>query len=81
VKNASVHSLRDAPVVVNLEDLSLEDEDVKTERERILGNDFDPFSPLVVKRFHKVYKRSGLSPKVAVKDITIGIDEGTIFGL
>jgi hypothetical protein len=67
--------------MVNMEDLSLEDDDVKAERNRILKNEFDPLSPLVVKRFHKVYKRAGLPPKMAVKDITLGIDEGTIFGL
>lgn len=44
------------------------------ERERVLSNNYAAASPLVIKRIRKVYE----SGKVAVRDVTLAIEVGTI---
>lgn len=69
-------------VVVTEEVKKLEDMDVAAERERVLSDSYSEDSPLAMKRMRKVYKgRSGLGPKIAVKDVTFAVEEGIVFGL
>lgn len=60
-----------------------EDADVKAERTRVLLHQFDAArTPLLLVGMRKVYpSRGGKGPKVAVKDVTLAIEEGVIFGL
>ncbi|OMJ19519.1 ABC transporter A family member 9 [Smittium culicis] len=58
-------------------ELEFEDIDVKAERNRTLQNQFPQDNPLVLRRVRKVYP----SGKIAVKDVTLSIEKGTIFGL
>ena len=68
---------------VNQESNDLEDEDVK--RERLFVRDIqDSYSnyPLIIKDIRKVYKSVGGKPaKVAVKNLSLHIKKGEIFGL
>ncbi len=61
----------------------LEDADVKAERERaLLIDDHDIKHPLILKNVRKVYNsRFGQGKKVAVKDVSIGIEKNIVFGL
>jgi hypothetical protein len=77
----TVEAFNDSPVVVEIDQANLEDEDVKFEKERVIGNKFDAQSPLVLKRIHKRFKRLGLPDKVAVGDVSLAISKGTVFGL
>lgn len=62
--------------------LALEDEDVKNERVRVDTNNYDPNSPLVMKHMKKAYApRAGLGEKLAVRDVSIAVEEGVVFGL
>ena len=61
---------------------TLEDQDVKNERTRVLNDEYDEKCPLIVKGMRKVYKgRGGAQNTAAVKDISIAIEEGIVFGL
>ncbi|KAJ1336897.1 hypothetical protein BSLG_006657 [Batrachochytrium salamandrivorans] len=63
-------------------ELSQEDVDVTTERRHIDTNQFDAKSPLVIRHLRKVYaSRYGAKPKIAVKDVTLAVEEGIVFGL
>jgi ABC-type multidrug transport system fused ATPase/permease subunit len=67
---------------VNEEETGLEDEDVKTERARVLNAQYNRASPLVMKGMRKVYEsRQGAKPKIAVKDVTLAVENGLVFGL
>lgn len=62
--------------------LELEDADVKAERTRVDENGYDPKCPLVMKHMRKVYPpRAGLGPKIAVRDVSLAVEEGVVFGL
>ncbi len=70
-------------VEVDESDFVLEDEDVRTERDRILDLGFkDGEYPLVMKNMRKVFDgRGGAGPKLAVKDVTLAVEKGITFGL
>ncbi|OUM58763.1 hypothetical protein PIROE2DRAFT_47658 [Piromyces sp. E2] len=61
----------------------LEDDDVRAERNRVLSNQYDPKSPLVVKNLRKEYapRVKGGDPHVAVHSVTFAVEEGIVFGL
>ena len=60
----------------------MEDQDVKDERERVLKGDYNRKAPLIMKNMRKIYPgRGGLGPKLAVKDVTLAVDQDVIFGL
>jgi ABC-type uncharacterized transport system ATPase subunit len=60
----------------------LEDDDVKAERARIDAKEYAEDSPLIINHLRKVYPpRSGLGPKIAVRDITLAVEKGVILGL
>jgi hypothetical protein len=60
----------------------LEDADVKAERDRIDAKEYAPDSPLIINHLRKVYPpRSGLGPKIAVRDITLAAEKGVVLGL
>jgi hypothetical protein len=60
----------------------LEDADVKAERLRVDAKDYAPDSPLIVNHLRKIYPaRSGLGPKIAVRDITLAAEKGVVLGL
>ncbi|OLY82583.1 ABC transporter A family member 9 [Smittium mucronatum] len=61
----------------NESELQFEDLDVKAERNRVLNDQFSHDNPLILRRVRKVYPGG----KIAVKDVTMTIDKGTIFGL
>lgn len=68
--------------LVEVEIMKLEDEDVKTERERVDANLFSDKCPLIMKHMRKVYpSRAGAGPKLAVRDVTLAIEEGVVLGL
>jgi len=62
---------------------TLEDDDVRAERERILSGNYDRKSPLVIKNIRKEYppRAKGEDPHVAVHSVTFGVEEGVVFGL
>ncbi|OLY81822.1 ABC transporter A family member 7 [Smittium mucronatum] len=62
---------------ISIDELMYEDQDVKAERNLVLSNDLSQSHPLVLSGLRKVYT----SGKVAVKDISIAIERGSIFGL
>ncbi|KAJ3393432.1 hypothetical protein HDU84_001922 [Entophlyctis sp. JEL0112] len=67
---------------IDIEENSLEDEDVKNEKRRIDSGEFDIHSPLVLSHMRKIYSgRKGLGPKFAVKDVSFAADVGSVFGL
>ncbi|KAJ3033330.1 hypothetical protein HDV00_006486 [Rhizophlyctis rosea] len=69
-------------VETSASELTHEDADVKAERTRVLSNNFDPNSPVIMRNMRKVYpSRSGLGPKIAVKDVTFAVEEGIVYGL
>jgi ATPase subunit of ABC transporter with duplicated ATPase domains len=78
-------SFLDAPAVleagmlreIDLAEIQHEDEDVKAERERVMGDRYPADSPLVMKRMRKMYG----SDKLAVKDVTFAVEKDIIFGL
>ncbi|OMJ23956.1 ABC transporter A family member 9, partial [Smittium culicis] len=60
------------------EELAHEDSDVKLERQRVLSNSYSLIDHnLVLNSVRKVYP----SGKIAVKDVSVAIETGTIFGL
>ncbi|OMJ16749.1 ABC transporter A family member 7 [Smittium culicis] len=58
-------------------ELQFEDEDVKAERNRVILTGISNTDTLILNRLRKVYS----SGKAAVKDVTLSIESGTIFGL
>ena len=69
-------------VTIDENETKFEDSDVKAERERVKSKQFDPKSPLVMSHMRKVYAgRGGAGPKLAVKDVTLAVEEGIVFGL
>ncbi|KAJ3058532.1 hypothetical protein HK102_010453, partial [Quaeritorhiza haematococci] len=66
-------------------DNPLEDADVRAERDRVYRKAYprDPSqTPLVMRDMRKIYpSRGGLGPKVAVKGVTLAVEEGIVFGL
>jgi ABC-type glutathione transport system ATPase component len=70
-------------IEINEEELKNEDQDVKDERKRVFDSSFEYEKyPLVVKNMRKVYAgRGGAGPKLACKDVTLGIEKGVTFGL
>ena len=81
---SKTEEITDSVVALNLneDELKFEDADVKDERRRVLENAHDPRSPLIMKQMRKVYAgRGGSGKKLAVKDVTVAVEEGVIFGL
>ena len=69
-------------ITIDDAELKMEDSDVKAERVRVLNRENDPNSPLIMRHMRKMYPgRGGLGPKLAVKDVTLAVEEGVIFGL
>jgi len=63
-------------------ELSLEDDDVRLERTRVQSGNYDQTCPLIVNGMRKEYAgRGGSGPTLAVKDVTIAVEEGITFGL
>ncbi|OLY81216.1 ABC transporter A family member 9 [Smittium mucronatum] len=62
---------------VDESELQFEDSDVKAERNRVLNDQFSHDNPLILRRVRKVYPGG----KIAVKDVTMTVEKGTIFGL
>ncbi|ORX84081.1 hypothetical protein BCR32DRAFT_266561 [Anaeromyces robustus] len=62
---------------------TLEDDDVRTERNRILSGKYDHNSPLIIKNIRKEYapRVKGGKPHVAVHSVTFAVEEGVVFGL
>ncbi|KAJ3297206.1 hypothetical protein HK104_000723 [Borealophlyctis nickersoniae] len=68
--------------LVRTEELNHEDDDVRAERLRVLSNAHSPASPLIMRGMRKVYQgRSGRGEKLAVKDVTLAVEENVVFGL
>jgi ABC-type uncharacterized transport system ATPase subunit len=68
--------------MIDESELKMEDQDVKDERVRVMNNNYDPDSPLIMKSMRKIYPgRGGLGPKLAVKDVTLAVESDLIFGL
>ncbi|CAG8641009.1 16181_t:CDS:2 [Dentiscutata erythropus] len=76
-ENGDIIELEKGTVEIDPDEVKLEDDDVKEERKRVLGNNYDPDSPLVMKHMRKVYPNG----KLAVKDVTFAVDRNVIFGL
>ena len=80
--NIPRHSENDFLINVFESELELEDEDVKEERNRVLSGDYGVRCPLVMKNMRKVFDGRGrLGPKLAVKDVTLAVEQGIVFGL
>jgi len=62
---------------------SLEDDDVRAERERVLKGKYERSSPLIIKNARKEYapRVKGGKPHVAVHSVTFAVEEGIVFGL
>ncbi|OMH83778.1 ABC transporter A family member 8 [Zancudomyces culisetae] len=58
-------------------ELEYEDVYVKNERERVMNGEYTKDTPLVFKGLRKIYPTG----KLAVKDVTLAVDKGQIFGL
>ena len=73
---------REFALKVNIDD-DVEDPDVKKERAIVSDPSFDAtLYPLVLRNMRKVYAgRGGQPPKLAVRDITLKLDDSTVFGL
>jgi ABC-type multidrug transport system ATPase subunit len=68
--------------IVDPQEIQWEDADVRAERDRVLGRKYPSNAPLIMKGMRKVYpKRRGAQPKIAVKDVTLAIEQGIVFGL
>ncbi|CAG8698021.1 10354_t:CDS:2, partial [Dentiscutata heterogama] len=76
-ENEDIIELEKGTVEIDPDEVNLEDDDVKEERKRVLGNNYDIDSPLVMKHMRKIYP----SGKLAVKDVTFAVDRNVIFGL
>jgi ABC-type multidrug transport system ATPase subunit/diacylglycerol kinase len=59
------------------DEVQFEDDDVKQERSRVLNNQYPPDAPLVMKNMRKLYNPT----KIAVKDVTLAVENNSIFGL
>ncbi|TPX48095.1 hypothetical protein SeMB42_g01671 [Synchytrium endobioticum] len=69
-------------IQVDAKETEFEDDDVKQERTRVLDKNYQADCPLIMKGMRKVYKgRRGLGPKIAVKDVTLAVEKGMVFGL
>jgi hypothetical protein len=70
-------------IKIDENEMKFEDQDVKDERAKITDPQFSSEEyPLIMKNMRKVYPgRGGQGPKLAVKDVTIGIKKGVTFGL
>ncbi|TPX33602.1 hypothetical protein SmJEL517_g03582 [Synchytrium microbalum] len=69
-------------ITVAPEEVAHEDDDVRAERARVVEKRYPRESPLVMSHMRKVYGgRGGLGPKLAVKDVTLAVEEGVVFGL
>ncbi|KAL2915890.1 hypothetical protein HK105_204591 [Polyrhizophydium stewartii] len=71
---------RKSPVLGSKDDAG-GDDDVREERERVLSGDVDPTAPLVMRRMAKQYVSDAGERKLAVRDVTLAVDTGTVFGL
>ena len=81
-KDIKSESYEAVHIQIDEKELSMEDDDVRAERARVTANQYDPDCPLVMKNMRKIYPgRGGLGPKLAVKDVTLAVEEGVIFGL
>ncbi|KAI9362502.1 hypothetical protein DFJ73DRAFT_812657 [Zopfochytrium polystomum] len=59
-----------------------EDSDVVVERERVDAHSYPWDCPLVISHLSKTYpSRAGLAPKAAVRDVSIAVERGIVFGL
>jgi ABC-type Na+ transport system ATPase subunit NatA len=58
-----------------------EDDDVREERKVVLNDKFSTDCPLVMKGMSKEYTRSGGKSKEAVRNVTLAVDNSTVFGL
>ncbi|KAJ3287595.1 hypothetical protein HK104_008527 [Borealophlyctis nickersoniae] len=68
--------------VIDESELTYEDQDVKLERSRVLANTIPATCPLVLRNMRKTYPaRRGETPKTAVKDVTVAVEKGVVFGL
>ncbi|CAG8580036.1 3827_t:CDS:2, partial [Racocetra persica] len=76
-KNKDIVELEQGNIEIDPSEILHEDDDVKEERKKVLGNNYDPDSPLVMKRMRKVYPNG----KLAVKEVTFAVDTNIIFGL
>ncbi|KAI8815091.1 hypothetical protein BJ742DRAFT_659980, partial [Cladochytrium replicatum] len=79
-KGAEVSNMSGLILPPNPEELELEDEDVKLERARVLADEYDKASPVVMKGMRKEYSGKG-TKKLAVKDVTFAVEDGIVFGL
>ncbi|KAJ3122218.1 hypothetical protein HK098_003018 [Nowakowskiella sp. JEL0407] len=63
-------------------ELEGEDEDVKTERARVLAPEFNEDSfPLVMKTMRKEFGGRKIGKKIAVKNVTLAVEKGIVAGL
>ncbi|CAG8617679.1 2939_t:CDS:2, partial [Racocetra fulgida] len=76
-KDKDIVELEQGNIEIDSSEILHEDDDVKEERKKVLGNNYDPDSPLVMKRMRKVYPNG----KLAVKEVTFAVDRNIIFGL
>jgi hypothetical protein len=58
------------------DELKSEDDDVRDERERITTGQYNPTCPLVIKGMRKKY-----GSHLVVKDVTLAVEKGMVFGL
>ncbi|CAG8709936.1 14386_t:CDS:2, partial [Cetraspora pellucida] len=76
-ENMDIVELEKGKAEIDSNEIQFEDDDVKEERKRVLENNYDPDSPLVMKRMRKIYPNG----KLAVKEVTFAVDRNIIFGL
>ena len=76
-------SITPVTVEVNESEIQFEDQDVRDERKRVFSPGFkDEAYPLVMRNMRKVYSgRGGQGPKLAVRDVSLAVEEGITFGL
>ncbi|KAJ3339490.1 hypothetical protein HDU93_008204 [Gonapodya sp. JEL0774] len=69
--------------VSHIVSIAEENDDVRDERARVLARRFNPdTTPLYMEGMQKIYEsRLGKPPKVAVNDVSIAVEQGTVFGL
>ncbi|KAK9688180.1 hypothetical protein K7432_014492, partial [Basidiobolus ranarum] len=80
-RRSNKKSLRDENLPQSLKpedkELLFEDDDVRSERDRVLRGDYEPKSPLVMKNMRKIYAGN----KIAVKNVTFTVEPNIVFGL
>ncbi|TPX30746.1 hypothetical protein SmJEL517_g05762 [Synchytrium microbalum] len=69
-------------IAIDENELQFEDADVKAERVRVESGAYTADTPLVMKGMRKLYSpRAGGTARLAVKDVSLAVESGIVFGL